>query len=405
MPNPRALDGVTVLDATQILAGPFCTMHMSDMGANVIKVEKPGGGDDTRRIGPPFINGESAAFLQLNRNKRSIVLDLRADKGKETFKRLAEKSDILIENGRPGAMDRLGLGYSDISAVNPAIVYCSISGFGLSGPYASRPGFDLIAQGMSGQMAINGEVGGAPLKVGVPIADLNAGMFALHAIEAAYIYRLRTGKGQHVESSLLEAGLAYTVWETAFYFATGEVPPRIGSTHRLIAPYQSFATKDGHMNVGAANQNNWVRLANAIGRSDLLEDSRFDSNASRLENVAALREQLDATFQTKTTAEWLPILDEAGTPAGPIFEMDEVWANEQVLARDMDVVTEHPVAGPVHNIGIAVKMHGTPGSIESAAPTLGQHTDEILEFAGYTPEEIEELTSTGVAGPDAGAKK
>ena len=404
MPKPSALDGVTVLDATQILAGPFCTMHMSDMGANVIKVEKPGGGDDTRRIGPPFINGESAAFLQLNRNKRSIVLDLRADKGKETFKRLAEKSDILIENGRPGAMDRLGLGYSHISAVNPAIVYCSISGFGLTGPYSSRPGFDLIAQGMSGQMAINGDVGGPPLKVGVPIADLNAGMFALHGIEAAYIRRLRTGEGQHVETSLLEAGLAYTVWETAFYFATGEVPPRIGSTHRLIAPYQSFATKDGHMNVGAANQNNWVRLANAIGRSDLLEDSRFDSNASRLENVAALREQLDATFQTKTTAEWLPILDEAGTPAGPIFEMDEVWANEQVVARDMDVVTEHPVAGPVHNIGIAVKMHGTPGRIESAAPMLGEHTDEILEFAGYTPEEIEELTSTGVAGPDAGAK-
>ncbi len=400
----RALDGVTVLDATQILAGPFATMHMSDMGANVIKIEKPGGGDDTRRIGPPFINGESAAFLQLNRNKRSIVLDLRADKGKEAFKRLAEKSDILIENGRPGAMDRLGLGYSHISAIKPEIVYCSISGFGLSGPYASRPGFDLIAQGMSGQMAINGDVGGPPLKVGVPIADLNAGMFALHAVEAAYIYRLRTGKGQHVESSLLEAGLAYTVWETAFFFATGEVPPRIGSTHRLIAPYQSFATKDGHMNVGAANQNNWVRLANAIGREDLLEDSRFDSNALRLENVTALREQLDATFQTKTTAEWLPILDEAGTPAGPIFEMDEVWANEQVQARDMDVITEHPVAGPVHNIGIAVKMHGTPGQITSAAPTLGQHTDEILEFAGYDANEIEELKASGVAGPEAGAK-
>lgn len=403
MTNERALDGVTVLDATQILAGPFCTMHLSDMGANIIKVEKPGGGDDTRRIGPPFINGESAAFLQLNRNKRSIVLDLRAEKGKEAFKRLAEKSDILIENGRPGSMDRLGLGYSDISAINPAIVYCSISGFGLTGPYATRPGFDLIAQGMSGQMAINGERGGAPLKVGVPIADLNAGMFALHAIEAAYIYRLRTGKGQHVESSLLEAGLTYTVWETAFYFATGEVPPRIGSTHRLIAPYQSFETKDGHMNVGAANQNNWVRLMRAIGREDLLEDPRFESNPSRLENVEALREQLDDTFRSKTTDEWLPILEEAGTPAGPILELDQVWANEQVLARDMDVITEHPIAGPVHNIGIAVKMHGTPGRIESAAPTLGQHTDEILEFAGYGPEEIAEFRSSGIAGPDAGA--
>ena len=405
MPNERALDGVTVLDAPQILAGPFCTMHMSDMGANVIKVEKPGGGDDTRRIGPPFINGESAAFLQLNRNKRSIVLDLRAEKGKEAFKRLAEKSDVLIENGRPGSMDRLGLGYPDISALNPAIVYCSISGFGLTGPYATRPGFDLIAQGMSGQMAINGELGGAPLKVGVPIADLNAGMFALHAIEAAFIRRLRTGKGQHVETSLLEAGLAYTVWESAFYFATGEIPPRIGSTHRLIAPYQSFATKDGHMNVGAANQNNWERLMRAIDREDLLEDPRFESNPTRLENVEALREQLDATFKSKTTDEWLPILEEAGTPAGPIFELDQVWSNEQVLARDMDVITEHPVAGPVHNIGIAVKMHGTPGRIESAAPTLGQHTDEILEFAGYGPDEIAELKASGGAGPDAGIKK
>ncbi len=401
MTSQRPLDGVTVVDCSQILAGPFCTMHLADMGANVIKVEKPRGGDDTRRMGPPFLGGESAAFLQLNRNKRSIVLDLRAERGKEILKSLARKADILIENGRPGAMNRLGLGYEDVHAVNPALVYCSISGFGLTGPYSRRPGFDLIAQGMSGLMSFNGFADGPPAKIGSPVADLNAGMFALSNILAAYVHRLRTGEGQHVDVSLLESGIAYTVWESAAYFATGDVPGPLGSGHRLLAPYEAFQTADGWVNIGAANQANWERLARAIGREDLLEDERFASNATRMENLPVVREEIGKTMASRTSEEWLPVLEEAGVPAGPIFDMADVWSNEHVRAREMDVVLDHPTAGEIHNIGVPVKLSRTPGQITTAAPTLGQHTEEILAEAGCDADEIAALIADGVAGPDA----
>ena len=249
-----------MLDLTQIMAGPYCTMMLADMGADVVKVEKPNGGDDTRRMGPPFIEGESAAFLGINRNKRSIVIDLRSDPGRELAQRMVRESDVLVQNFRPGSLDRMGLGYEQVREINPSIVYCTISGFGATGPYAQRGGFDLVTQGMSGLMSVTGHAGGPPAKVGVPVCDLNAGMFGAIGILTAYINRLRTGQGQHVDTSLLEGGIAYTFWESAMYFATGDVPEPKGSAHRLTAPYQAFETSDGYVNIGAANQANWERL-------------------------------------------------------------------------------------------------------------------------------------------------
>ena len=282
------LQDIKVIDFSQILAGPFCTMLLADMGADVVKIEKPNGGDDTRRYGPPFIEGESAAFLTLNRNKRSIILDLKSEQGLSIVRRMLEDADVMIHNFRPGVVDRMGLAYDDVSAINPAIVYCTVSGFGTTGPYSSRAGFDLVAQGMSGLMSINGFPGAPPAKVGVPMADLNTGMFCAYGILTAYINRLTTGKGQHVDASLLESGMAYTLYESATYFATGEVAGPLGSAHRMIAPYQAFATKDGYINIGAANQNNWERMCRAVGREDLLDDERFASNPERMVSIEAL---------------------------------------------------------------------------------------------------------------------
>ena len=391
-----ALDGVKVLDLTQIMAGPFCTMLLADMGADVIKVEKPGGGDDVRRMGPPFINGESAAFLGINRNKRSIVVDLKDQRGVELVRSMAEKSDVLVQNFRPGTLDRMGLGYEQVRSLNPALVYCTISGFGSTGPYAHRAGFDLVTQGMSGLMSVNGHPGAPPAKVGVPITDLNAGMFATYGILTAYIHRLRTGRGQHVDTSLLESGVAYTIWESAVYFATGQVPAPTGSAHRLTAPYQAFRTSDGHINVGAANQSNWERLCRAIQREELIEDARFVEPADRMNNLTELVATLETTFLGERSSLWLEALEEAGVPAGPIYDMAQVYDDPQVQARQMIVEMEHPVAGRVKNIGIPVKLSGTPGGVRRPAPTLGQHTDEVLAGLGYSEAEVARLRNGGV---------
>ncbi|MBI4306398.1 MAG: CoA transferase [Chloroflexi bacterium] len=400
MSDRRALEGILVLDCSQILAGPFCSMLLADMGADVIKVEKPGG-DDTRRIGPPFINGESVAFMALNRNKRSVVLDFRDSAGREVFKRLVQKADVMLENYRPGTLERQGLGYADLKALNPGLIYCSISGFGKTGPYATRGGFDLVAQGMSGLMSFNGMPDQPPSKVGVPIADLNAGMFALYGILTALVHRLRTGEGQSLETSLLESALAYTVWESAVYFATGQVAGPLGSSHRLIAPYQAFATKDGWINIGAANQGNWERFATAIGRAALIQDPRFADNSTRLLHKAELEAELNATMSSRTTAEWLPVLETAGVPSGPIYDMARVWSDPQVHAREMEVTLEHSVAGIVRSIGNPVKLCATPSRYEGPAPALGEQTDEILRFAGCSEAEIADLRKRGVAGPQA----
>ena len=395
---PLALEGMKIVDCSQVLAGPFCTMLLADMGADVIKIEKPAGGDDTRHMGPPFVSGESAAFLAMNRNKRSVVLDLKQKGGLEAAKRLASDADVMIENYRTGTMDRLGLGYEETSAANPALVYCSISGFGRTGPYSKRAGYDLIAQGMSGLMSITGMPDSPPVKVGVPMADLNAGMFAAYGILSAYIHRLKTGQGQYLEVSLLESALAYMVWESGIYFTTGDVSRPLGSAHRLSAPYQSLKTRDGYINVGAPNDTNWERLAHTMGRVDLLKDDRFTDNAGRMANRADLEVELERTLTEHDTAHWLEKFDRAGFPAGPVLDMEQVWNNEQVRARNMDVELEHPAAGAVRHIGLAAKLYGTPGRMDRPAPTMGQHTEEVLAEAGYSTAEIEELRSSGAAG-------
>ncbi len=398
MTSALPLEGVKVLDLTQIMAGPYCAMMLADMGADVVKVEKPNGGDDTRRMGPPFIEGESAAFLAINRNKRSMVVDLRADRGREIVHDMARESDILIQNFRPGSLDRMGLGYEQTRSINPAIVYCTISGFGITGPYAKRGGFDLVAQGMSGLMSVNGQPGDAPTKLGVPICDLNAGMFAAIGILTAYISRLKSGQGQHVDTSLMESGIAYTFWESAMYFATGETPGPMGSAHRLTAPYQAFETADGYVNIGAANQANWERLCSAIGRGELLSDARFAEPRDRMSNLPELVSTLEDTFSQETSAHWLKALEAASVPAGPIYDLDQVYSDPQARARDMLVETEHPVAGRISNIGIPIKLSETPGQFRRPAPTLGQHTDEVLGALGRSDAEIESLRTEGVVG-------
>jgi len=401
LPNPNgmpeALEGIRVLDCSQILAGPFCSMLLADMGADVIKIEKPNGGDDTRRMGPPFIDTESAAFLAMNRNKRSIVLNFKEQSGVQAMKTLVKDADIVIENYRTGTMARLGLGYEDLKNINPGIIYCSISGFGRTGPYANRGGFDLVAQGMSGLMSITGVPNSPPVKVGVPIADMNAGMFATYGILTAYINKLRTKKGQYLEISLLEAAIAYTVWESAGYFATGDIAEPLGSSHRNSAPYQALKTKDGHINVGAPNQSNWERFANAIERSDLITRNEFKDNASRLVNRESLEEELELTLTTKNSSEWLEVLEKSGVPAGPILNISEVWNDPQVEARNMKVTLDHPTAGKITNIGLAAKLYSTPGRITKPAPLLGEHTREILVDAGYSKKNIEDLIDSGAA--------
>ena len=401
LPNPNdmpeALEGVRVLDCSQILAGPFCSMLLADMGADVIKIEKPNGGDDTRRMGPPFIDTESAAFLAMNRNKRSIVLNFKEQSGVQAMKTLVKDADIVIENYRTGTMARLGLGYEDLKNINPGIIYCSISGFGRTGPYANRGGFDLVAQGMSGLMSITGVPDSPPVKVGVPIADMNAGMFATYGILTAYINKLRTKKGQYLEISLLEAAIAYTVWESAGYFATGDIAEPLGSSHRNSAPYQALKTKDGHINVGAPNQSNWERFANAIERSDLVTRNEFKDNASRLVNRESLETELELTLTTKNSSEWLEVLEKSGVPAGPILNISEVWNDPQVEARNMKVTLDHPTAGKITNIGLAAKLYSTPGRITKPAPLLGEHTREILVDAGYSKKNIEDLIDSGAA--------
>ena len=398
-PNGKLpLQDIKVIDFSQILAGPFCTMLLADMGADVVKIEKPNGGDDTRRYGPPFIEGESAAFLTLNRNKRSIVLDLKSEQGIAIVRRMLEEADVMIHNFRPGVVDRMGLAYDDVSAINPAIVYCTVSGFGTTGPYSSRAGFDLVAQGMSGLMSINGFPDAPPAKVGVPMADLNTGMFCAYGILTAYINRLATGQGQHVDASLLESGMAYTLYESATYFATGEVAGPLGSAHRMIAPYQAFATEDGYINIGAANQNNWERMCRAIGREDLLEDERFASNPERMVSIEALTPIMEETFRTKTTSHWVEALETAGVPCGPIYNIEQVYADPHVQSRDMAVALEHPKSGSIRNIGVAVKLSDTPGSVRTPAPVLGQHSDEVLSQYGYMDADISAFKEAGVLG-------
>ncbi len=390
-----ALEGIRVLELTQIMAGPFCCMLLADLGAEVIKIENPRGGDDSRRMAPPYYNGESAAFIAVNRNKYGIALDIRTPQGSEILWRLIETADVLVENFRPGTMERLGFGYEQVHEKNPRLIYCSISGFGQTGPYAERGGFDLVAQAMSGVLSVTGTPE-EPAKVGVPISDLNAGLLASHAILAALFSRTRTGEGQYIDTSLLEGALAYTIWESNEYWATGKAPGRLGTAHRLSAPYQVFRTANGWIAIGAANQRNWERLAQALNRPDLLDNPLFASNGDRMAHLPALVEALTETLKTRPTEEWLELLEQAGVPSGPVLSLDEVYRHPQVQARQMDMEIEHPIAGRIHAIGFPVKYSGTPPHLYRPAPVLGQHTFQVLESLGLSKEQCERLEAEGV---------
>ena len=393
--NTGPLAGVTVLELAQIMAGPTCGSLLADLGADVIKVEKLPGGDDTRRYAEPQVNGESAAFMMMNRNKRGIAIDLKKAAGQAVLKRLAARADVLTENYRQGALDKLGLGYQALSNVNPALIYCSISGYGRTGPSASKAGFDLIAQGVSGLMSITGEPGGAPVKVGSPVTDLNAGILAALGIVSAYVHRLKTGHGQWVDTSLMEAGIHQTAWQAAIFFATGRSPGPAGSAHVLTAPYQAFPTADGFINIGGANQANWERIARIVGVPQLIEDPRFSSNSARMSNRDALVALLAAPLKQRPTAEWLDALDAAGIPAGPINDIAAMAADPQTLAREMVVDLQHPVAGRTRALGLPIKLSATPGAVRGPAPTFGQHTKAVLLESGFNEAEIETLATEG----------
>jgi formyl-CoA transferase len=392
----KPLAGLRVIDLTQAMAAPFCTMNLADMGADVIKIEPPGEGEPTRRLGSVQQNGHSATFMTMNRGKRGLTVDLKQPEGVEILHRLARTADVFVQNYRPGVAERLGVGDEALRQLNPRLVYCAISGFGATGPYASRGGYDLIAQGMSGIMSVTGDEDGAPAKSGVPLSDLAAGLFGAYGILCALEYRERTGEGQLVDTSLLEAAMALTVWESSEYWVTGRAPRALGSAHRLSAPYQALRAADGWFTVGANNDRLFEGLCRAIGRLELTADTRFSGRVERLRNRRALADEIEKTTVAAPRACWLERLDAAGVPAGPINTYPEALADPHALARGMVVDLEHPGAGPIKALGVPVKLSDTPGAVDRAAPLLGEHTAEILTELGYTEMEQRQLRDRGV---------
>jgi crotonobetainyl-CoA:carnitine CoA-transferase CaiB-like acyl-CoA transferase len=374
---PGALDGLKVIDLTSHLSGPYCTMLLADHGADVIKVERPGTGDDARKM-PPFQGGEGAPFMLWNRNKRGVTLDLKLEADKERFLALVDGADILVENFRPGTLDRLGIGYDVLRDRNPRLVYCAISGFGQTGPYREKGGFDLMTQAMSGLMAVCGPEDGPPHRLPIAISDVGAGMFAAFGILAAINARHRTGRGQFVETSLLEAAVSFGVYEAANFFATGKRPARLGQAHRGSAPYQVFRTRDGWLTVGASQQNFYEALCDLVGLPELKADPRFASNAARVANNGTLVAILQEKLEQRPSTEWQKALERLGIPVGPVLHHDEVFADPQILARDMAPAVEHPKAGQTQTLGVPVKLSETPGGVRRPAPLLGEHNDEIF---------------------------
>jgi crotonobetainyl-CoA:carnitine CoA-transferase CaiB-like acyl-CoA transferase len=391
------LAGVRVLELAQIMAGPTCGMLLADLGADVIKVERAPGGDDTRHMNRPSVGGESAAFLAMNRNKRGIALNLKLAPGQAALKRMVSRVDVLTENYRKGALDKLGLGYEALKGLNPTLIYCSISGYGRTGPYADKGGFDLVAQGMSGLMSVTGEPGGAPVKVGPPVCDINAGMLAALGIVAAYVHRLKTGEGQLVDTSLYEAGIQQTYWHSAIYFATGEAPGPSGSAHILSAPYQAFRAADGWLTIGGANQANWERLARVLGAPEWLDDPRFRTNADRMKNLAELSALMNERLKARGVRDWITRLEAEGVPCGPIQSIAEMAADPQTAARGMVVELAHPRAGRTRALGLPVKLSATPGGVTRPAPLFGEHTREVLGEFGFSATEIDALYRCGAA--------
>jgi formyl-CoA transferase len=399
----QPLQDIRVLDITRALAGPYCTMMLGDLGADVIKVEQPDQGDGSRGWGPPFVGqpygpypGESAYFIAVNRNKRSLTVNLKSAQGQVIVRRLAAVSDVMVENFRTGVLDRMGLSYGELRTLNPRLVYCSVSGYGRTGPYADRPGYDPIIQAEGGMMSITGPVEGPPYRVGVPIVDIAAGMFAATAILAALHAREHTGQGQLVDISLFDAQVALLVNVASNYLIGGAEPRRLGNAHPNIAPYQAFRARDGWFVLAAGSERLWRILCDVLNRPDLKDDARFATNGDRVANLPALAEALSEVLATRDAAEWLNDLREAGIPCGPINAVPQVFAHPQIEARDLALEVEHPTAGPVRLAGIPYKLSGTPAEVQCPAPLLGQHSEEVLvELLGYSAEEVATLREGG----------
>ncbi len=395
-PASGPLAGLRVIDLTHVMAGPTCTLMLADMGADVIKVEKKPDGDDSRHMIPPKVGDETAAFLMMNRNKRGIVIDLKTESGKRILREVIRTADVLVENFAPDAMERLGFGYEALRKEHPALIYCSLSGFGRTGPYRHRRGFDLVAQAMSGIMSFTGErPDGPPVKCGAPLSDITAGILAAMGIAAAYVHRLKTGEGQWVETSLFEAALVQTYWQSAIALATGVAPRAMGSAHPLNAPYQAFEASDGWIVVGGANRKHWLLMLEALDAPELAHDPRFVSGADRMAHLKELEEELSRRFRTKSAAHWLDALERKGVPCGPVQNMLQALADPQTLARDMVVEVEHATLGPVKAVGLPVKFSATPGKVRHGAPRYGEHTREVLREAGFGDREIDAFAREG----------
>ncbi|MFN7443832.1 MAG: CaiB/BaiF CoA transferase family protein [Curvibacter sp.] len=391
--KPGPLAGMRVLELTQIMSGPTCGQLLADMGADVIKVEKLPGGDDARGYRDPQVNGVSAPFMMMNRNKRGIAINLKHDEGKGVLRRMVRDADVLVENFRGDTLDKLGLGYETMRTLNPGLIYCAITGYGRTGPYADKGGFDLIAQGFAGLMSITGEPGGAPAKNGNAVSDTNAGILAALGIVAAYVHKLKTGEGQLVDTSLSDAALQQLYWHAAIFFATGVSSAPTGSAHVLTAPYQAFETRDGWINIGGANQTNWERIAEVLGHREWCEDPRFATNSARMAYREALVEHMSAVLRTKTRAQWQAAFDAAGVPAGPVHTVGEALSHPQTQARGMVVELDHPQAGRTRALGCPVHFSATPTRVTRPAPLLGQHTRELLREFGYTDAQVDEFIS------------
>jgi crotonobetainyl-CoA:carnitine CoA-transferase CaiB-like acyl-CoA transferase len=391
-PPDAPLSGITVIDLTRVLSGPYCTMLLSDMGARVIKIEQPGRGDDTRAWGPPFISGESAYFLSINRGKESLTLDLKHPEGRRVLDALLDRADVLVENFRPGTMERLGLGYDGVARRWPRVIYCSVSGFGQTGPRRSEPGYDAVIQAEGGLMSITGAADGEPFRLGVAIADIVSGMFAAQGVAMALVARARTGKGQRVDVGMLDATTALLTYQAGIYFATGRTPARLGNRHPSIAPYETFPASDGDFVVAVGNDEQWRRFCDVIEMPELAADDRFETNRARVTNYDALRPLLVETLRVGRRGEWVRKLKAAGVPCGSVRDVGEVLEDPQLAARQMVETVEHASAGDIRVLGLPIKLSDTPGAIRSAPPTLGQHTDQILRTdVGLDVEQIARL--------------